>query len=342
MKKYERLIKKLNISKETELHVPVFSEETFLACKMGNINDFYDLECVEDMAFKYLLNLKDTTLEKVTFGVIDEEYFKYLLDNGLDETKQNREDYIKNLSPEKRQALWEKNEYNYGYDWGIIPIILENISYENLSKGKEPQDVKYEISLNDLQKQQIERSIWETFNQYEQNGLKYNIKEKDIYVSPYVIPLQDFSNDELIDELFDSGCNELHGSKNKKDTSKLTQIIKKEKSLDFFGIFVMYRYQVPFTIDNNYIERAKQMTVNNPDIDIDKIESILSSSINVTFDLLTSNLIYSESIPNVIAEFIEILVQQIDKKTNALNTMNESIAGHCKKKEKNDKKKKKK
>lgn len=342
MKKYERLIKKLNISKETELYIPVFSEEAFLACGMGNKNDFYDLDCVEDMAFGYLLNLQETTLEKVIFGVIDEDYFKYLKDNGLTDTKQNREDYIKNLSPEKRQALWEKNEYNYGYDWGIIPIILENTSYENLSKGKEPQDVKYEFSLNDLQKQQIQKSIWETFNKYNQNGLKYNIKQKDVYVSPYLVPLQNFSDDDLIDELFDAGCDEFHGITTKKDASKLSQTIKKEKSLDFFGIFVMYRYQVPFEIDNDYIERAKQTTVNNPDINIDEIETILSSSINITFDLLTSNLIYSESIPNVIAEFIEILVQQIDKKSNALNAMNESIVGHCKKRETKDKKKKKK
>lgn len=339
MNKYEKLAKKLNISKDKEIFVPVYSEDLFVELGLGNRDEFYDLTCVEDIAFEYFENLQNTSLEKITFGVIDEEYFKYLEENSINDTVLNRQQYVKDLSDEKRKYLWHKNDYNFGYDFGILPIIVENTNYD-AENNTDKTIYNFKLSKNSIKA--IRKSILSTFNNFKEEGTEYHLLEKNIFISPYLIDLKEYTDENVVDKIFDFGISILNKDLFIPLKEFNFQTIDTCEPLDFFGILIMYRYEVPCTISRDYIRIAQGSPINAPNVDVDFIESILQNDIDVNFELLTINLIYPEAINAVIKDFISTIVQQVVEKMESYEDKMNTISGHCKKSEPKKNKKKKK
>lgn len=335
MDKYEKLEKKLNISKETEIFIPVYSEDMFVELKVGNKDEFYNLSCVEDIAFTYFDKLYNTSLDTITFGVIDENYLSYLKDNNLEDSNFIRQKYIKEMSIEERKKYWKKNDYNYGYDFGILPLIFENSEYKDVENTA---DANYNFKLSEENIKKIRKSICDTFNQFKEKGTEYHLLEKNIFISPYILNLELYNNESVIDKLFDYGVCMLNNDYVSILKEFETQTIDATEPLDFFGILIMYRYEVPPSITKEYIKIAQGSPVNAPDVDIDLIDEVLQTDIDIKFELLTSNLIYPETIDDVIKEFIEVVVHQAIQKIQAEETLTNDIANHCKKTKKKKKK----
>lgn len=339
MKKNTLLAKKLKISGEKNIFIPVYTEESYTKCKVGTIDDFYGLPCVEDIAYQTFLDLEGTSLESITFCVIDENYFKYLEENNLEDSNVTRENYCASLTNEEREILWKNNNYNEGYDWGVLPIIMENPSYIKLKQGETPEDSISNYALSYKTIEILKDNIYESFKQCNEEGVSYNIEKNDIYVAPYILKTPNFNNDALIDILFDEGVCALHGDELTINSKMSTQEMKKEEPIGFFGVFVLYKYQVPNVIDINYIENAKESTINLPSLDVEAIEKAMEEDIDITFELLTLNIVYPEYIEEAINEFKKYCLEKITEKVEALDTMNDMVSNHCKT---NDKKKKKK
>lgn len=337
MSKMKLLEKKLKISQETNIFLPVYSEEAFLACGLGKINDFYDMPCVEDIAYSTFESLKNTNLQSITFGVIDEEYFGYLEENNLEDSNTTRTEYCASLNDTNRQKLWENNGYNEGYDWGVIPVILENPTY---TKNDEPSDIMCNYSLSKEAIEKIKESLAESFRKCSEDGITYNVNKDSFYVAPHILSTSEFEDDDLIDIFFDEGVRTLKGEDIKKSEIESIQEMDKEEPIAFFGIFVLYKYEVPNKITLNYIENAKETTINFPTLDVDYIENTMEDDIDITFELLTLNIVYPEYIDGAIEEFKEYCLIKLTEKAKALETMNDLVAGHCKTKDKKNKKKK--
>ena len=174
---FENMIKKLKMEKVQELDIIYYSKEAFLKCKCGTEADYYDTISPEDIAYDYITELKNNPLKKVIFGVIDDEYFKYLKDNNLVDNNDERIRYCQNLSDTKRKQLWKKNDFNLGYDFGILPFIMLN-----------PDPDKNEITnycLSDITIEKIKKIVINNFNNYRENT--FDLKIKDVYISPYIL-----------------------------------------------------------------------------------------------------------------------------------------------------------
>lgn len=329
MNKFEAIKKQLNISKDTQINVPIYDENTFVELKLGDKDDFLDLPCIEDIAYEYFVNLESTTLNTIKFKVIDKNYLNYLKKKNLTNSIVNLNNYIKNIDEKDNEKLWKKYEYNYGYDWAVLPLIFEN-------KGFLEHSCEYNFTVSDKSFIDIRKILYNSFKNYNEDNITFGIDENDIYVSPYILRIPDFNNDDIIDELFDDGCKYLHDNVRNIDKSKSIQKIDIKTPLDFYGIFIMYRYKVPNTIDKAYIEKAKVTTMNRPDLDVYSIEKILANDIDIIFESLTMNLLYPESFPAAISGFAEVITEQINTKMQTMESMNNLIAGHCKKNKKNN------
>lgn len=334
MKKLDLLRKKMKLSGDTSLIVPVFSEETYVKCKIGSVDDFYGMPCVEDMANEIFYELNDIPLEKIIFGAIDEDYFQYLSKHKLLDNATTRNNYITSLSESQKKLLWSKSEHSKGYDWGIIPIIIENNTYIK----KNPDDVSYDFMLTQETISQLKETIFESFNRCEkEDNVIYNIKKDKMYIAPYIIDVNNYNNDQIVDELFDEGIECIENKKSTINYKYSQQYLSKETPLAFFGIFFMFEHPVPYDITKEYIENAKETTINRPLLDVNLIEKILSEDINVVFELLTLNVIYLEYVNDAIEKFRRFCIEKIEENANTLKNMNNLINSHCKTKPKKKK-----
>lgn len=335
--KFSKIRKSLNLSKANEIFIPMYSEELFVALGKGNRDDFYDLTCVEDIAYEYFESLKDTTLEKITFGVIDEEYLEYIRENNLEDNKLTQKNYVTNLSKKKRNESWIKNGYNHGYDFGILPLIFENNNFDQ--DQKKSKAAKYNFVLTDEARNKIKKSILKSFLEYKEEGVCYNITDNDIFISPYLVRLIDYEDESVVNDLFDVGVAELDDEDVYNIKEYNTQEIDADMPIEFFGVLVLFKYEVPPTITKEYIEITKNSAMNVPDINVEEIENILETQIDITHELLTVNLIYPNAIDSVIEEFMNVLAKQVISKINTYDDKMNTMAGHFKSDKKGKKKK---
>jgi hypothetical protein len=330
MDKYQKLAKKLNISKEKEITIPVYSEDLFAKLNIGEQDDFYTLTSVEDIAYNYFTNLKDTTLNQIKFGVIDDEYLTYLKKLNIQDSISERQNYINSLSNKKLLSLWEKNDYNYGYDYGILPIILvpEQDIEENASYN-------FKLSGNVVQK--IKNSIFKTLSVVNKDNTEYKVLKENIAVSPYIIKLSDYEDDNILNKVFDYCVDVIDNNEPQEINNFKTQV----EELDFFGIFIVYRYNVPFVITRDFIEASQKNVTPAFNFEYDYLSTLLKDNVSIDFNILTENLIYKETIEQVIKDVLTLSTKYFLEQLDTVDEKVKNMSMHCKVKDKNKNKKKK-
>ena len=127
-------------------------------------------------------NLED--FENFKIVTIDDEYFKWLNDNNLKNTSENRNKYANSIDEENALRLLEKNELNYIYTSIAMPVCIYS-----------PSIIKKNLSLK------LTDKIIKDLNNY----LNEVFEDCDIFLPGYIVrPDELFDNVDVLYELADN------------------------------------------------------------------------------------------------------------------------------------------
>ena len=67
-----KLKKIMNVENVETLDVVMYTEDSFVRCNCGTLDDFFRIKNPEDMAYSLIKEFEGSSLKQIKFGVIDE------------------------------------------------------------------------------------------------------------------------------------------------------------------------------------------------------------------------------------------------------------------------------
>lgn len=308
----DKLAKQMKKNSVHELDAILFGMDYFINNGYGTKEDYFNIKSPEDIAFEYINELQNVPLNKVKFAIIDDEYIEYLNKNKFKDTDEIRTKYAHELSDEKRNELWVKNEFDYAYDWGFLPLVVVN-------PDPDKKDSETSYVLSNATTNKIKKLIHKEFKDYNEDGITYDIPLNDFYVSPYLFNIDDLEDVEIATFLFEQGEAKLHGEKVKIEKNKVKQNFYQDEPFALLGIMVVYRYKVPCILDTNYFEKEKYKTIDLPDLPNEEIHELIHEEFKYDFDIMTRCLIYYEEFDEVIQDFTQAIAEAVEMKLDAID-----------------------
>lgn len=308
----EQLAKKMKKDSTHNMDFVLYNKELYEKYNIGTLEEYNDIPCAEDIAYQYIQELKNVPLNTVRFTLLDSNYEKYLKENNLEDSSEVSTQYARQLSDEERQRIWESDELGYSVDWGIIPLGSFN-----------GEEAEFHERLSKSARQKISKEIFKSFKNYNENGITYDIdSEKDIVVLPYIMNVSAFEYKEISDLYLDLAYRELFGEDVDAEYDKLdsSQIFIDNTTISILGIMVVYRYHVPSIISKEYFNDGQIKNIEMPDIDNEKICDYINKDLkNIECDVITTCIIYIESLSTVLEQFNEALGQYYEERMDTMD-----------------------